>query len=219
MDLKAAARTLCDFGRKLVREGLVARTWGNLSIRLDEDYCLITPSGRRYEELSPLEMVKLKIDDLSYQGKIKPSSEKDLHARLYLMHPAIGAVIHTHQPQASSIAAARVDLPIIRKENRKLLGAMVPCAAYALPTSRALLKAVIKLYLKSDYNAILLANHGALCLGSHLDEAFIVAKTLEQSARDFIYKHFLQMSTSKKADPDELIHYYLAYQSKGKFHG
>jgi L-fuculose-phosphate aldolase len=219
MDPREAAQTLCEYGKKLVREGLVARTWGNFSIRLNHEYCLITPSGRNYEDLTPGEMVKVKVDDGTYQGELKPSSEKELHVRLYLLRPELGAIIHTHQPGASSIAAARKDLPIIKEENRKFLGTMVPCAAYALPTTRSLTKAVIRLCLTSYSPGILLANHGALCMGAHLEEAFMAAKKLEQSAWDFISMRFLTLSKSQKAGPEELIEYYRAHQSRGKSYG
>ena len=76
--------------------GLVQGTWGNLSIRLDDKYMLVTPSGLDYTRLTPADMVKVNISTLAYEGSLKPTSEKGLHAEVYKQRPDAGAVIHTH---------------------------------------------------------------------------------------------------------------------------
>ena len=76
MDINAAKKAVLAAGVKLVEAGLIARTWGNVSCRVDEDSFIITPSGRSYRSLTPADLVQVKISDLSYEGEIKPSSEK-----------------------------------------------------------------------------------------------------------------------------------------------
>ena len=78
---------LCEYGKKLVKTGLVQGTWGNLSIKLDDTYMLVTPSGLDYTRLTPADMVKVNISTLEYEGSLKPTSEKGLHAEVYKQRP------------------------------------------------------------------------------------------------------------------------------------
>ena len=84
-------------GKQLVESGLIARTWGNVSCRVSDTQFVITPSGRAYETLTPEEIVLVNIADLSYDGDVKPSSEKGIHASAYQLRPEVNFVIHTHQ--------------------------------------------------------------------------------------------------------------------------
>ena len=93
---KEARELIIQAGRKLLESGLVSRTWGNISARVSSTHFIITPSGLSYETLQPEQLVKVRIDDCSYEGKIKPSSEKGIHAAAYLHRPDTGFVIHTH---------------------------------------------------------------------------------------------------------------------------
>ena len=110
-----------DAGLKLVHEGLVARTWGNVSVRLDEERYVITPSGRDYDTLEPEEMVVVNLRTGDYEGHIKPSSERKVHAEIYRTRNDVGAVIHTHQTNASVVAAARREVPPILDDMVQLL--------------------------------------------------------------------------------------------------
>ena len=65
---------IIEGGLRLVKEGLVARTWGNISIRVDDTYMLITPSGRTYEDLTPEDIVLVNYHTSEHEGHIKPSS-------------------------------------------------------------------------------------------------------------------------------------------------
>lgn len=185
LSLEKAAESLVAFGKILAAEGLVARTWGNLSLRLG-DYMLITPSGLAYEDLVPASMVAVRFSDLSWEGDTKPSSEKDLHSRVYLANPECRAIFHTHQNHASALAATRRSFPVTKGEHRRVLGLTIPCADYALPTTTALAKAVERLIRDQWHPAVLLANHGTICMGSSPEHALELARTLEDFSRELI---------------------------------
>ena len=104
---------LVDYGNRLVACGLVQGTWGNISVRLDDRYMLATPSGLDYSRLTPEDMVKVDIETLKYEGDLKPTSEKGLHAAVYQRRPEIGAVIHTHAKYCCVFAAANQDMPCL----------------------------------------------------------------------------------------------------------
>jgi L-fuculose-phosphate aldolase len=176
-------------GQRLLAEGLVARTWGNVSVRADADHMLITPSGRAYEGMAPEDIVPVNLRTGSYDGSLKPSSEGKLHAEIYRTRSEIQAVIHTHQMNASTVAAARREVPPILDDMVQIIGPTVRVADYALPSTNKIVRVTVKAL--RGRMAALMANHGAVCLGRNLDEAFVVCQVLEKACKAFIEAEFL----------------------------
>ena len=170
--------------RQLLDRGLVVRTWGNISVRLDEERMLISPSGLPYEALRPQDFVEVRITDGSWSGDRKPSSERNLHAAVYRSRPEVASVVHTHQTFASALAATRIPEFPVDGAARGILGDVVPCAAYAMPTTKALARSVAAVAGATSARAILLANHGAVCVGDGIDDAIAVAEALETFAAE-----------------------------------
>lgn len=185
MDIEAIKKEVCAAGKMLLREGLVARTWGNVSIKVNDTQMVITPSGRKYDELTPEEMVLVDIYTLKYEGSLKPSSELKLHCQVYKTRPHIKAVIHTHQLYASIVAAAQKDVVVLEEEHQKILGAkIIKAAPYALPNTKKITVETANAIEQS--NAALMSNHGVVCIGTSLEHAFEVARTLEKACELFI---------------------------------
>jgi len=180
---------IIDGGKRLLTEGLVSRTWGNISIRVDETFMLITPSGREYKSLTGKDIVLVNYINSTYEGDIKPSSEKELHCEIYRTRKNINAVIHTHQMNASTVAAAHREVPPILDDQAQILGPSVRVADYALPSTKKLVKKTIKAL--EGRMAALLANHGAVCIGRDLEEAFVACQVLEKACKAFIEAEFL----------------------------
>jgi len=183
MDENQARQDLVMAGRRLAQSGLTVGTWGNLSCRLGT-YMLITPSGMDYTALRPGDMVPVDIHDLTWTGRYKPSTETPLHAAVYRTRPEINAVIHTHATFSSAVAAARRDIPPVLDDLVQIVGGGVKVVPYALPGTEDLVRHALAGL--EGRMAVLLANHGAVCLGRSLDEAFTVAQVLEKAARVFI---------------------------------
>ena len=183
---------LCDAGKRLLHSGLVSGTWGNLSHRVNDDWMIITPSGRDYELLTPEQMVLVNINEPiapANQEDLKPSAESGLHALIYKNRNEIQAIIHTHSPNASTVAASRREVPPLLDDMTQIIGPSVRVAEYALPSMKKLAKCALKAL--TGRFAVLLANHGAVCLGRDMDEAFVVCEILEKSCRTFIESEFL----------------------------
>ena len=213
MDINAAKKAVLAAGVKLVEAGLIARTWGNVSCRVDEDSFIITPSGRSYRSLTPADLVQVKISDLSYEGEIKPSSEKRIHAELYQLHPEMNFVIHTHQDNASVIAAT--GLKAIEVGGKyPTLGGRVICADYALPGTKALQKRVRTALEESKGQAVIMKHHGALCYGVDADETFRVASELEEACADFVINHYLKQSKAANYNLADLVAFALGENNK-----
>ena len=189
-------------GQLLLKQGLVARTWGNISARVSSTHFVITPSGRSYETLHPEDLVLVRIDDQAYEGTIKPSSEKGIHAAAYLHRPDAGVVIHTHQTYASCVSVDGQDLTDL---NNELLGDFVPCAAYGLPGTKTLLRHVDAVMVRyPTSNAILLHRHGALCMARDFDRAFEILQALEDTSRT-VFERTVTYSGIVAKDPENLL--------------
>lgn len=179
-ELNEAKALVIEAGKKLVETGLIARTWGNISARISDTQFIITPSGRPYETLTPDELVIVNIADCEYEGDIKPSSEKGVHADAFRLRPDVNFVIHTHQVNASALSPTGREIADFSAKAQKVLGPKVPVAEYGMPSTGMLRKAVAAaVEANPDCNAIIMKHHGAVCLGADYDEAFLVTETLE----------------------------------------
>lgn len=203
-------------GKKLLEEGLVSGTWGNVSIRIDDQKMAITPSGRPYEELTTADIVIVDYLTGRYDGNIKPSSEKDLHSEIYRKRKNINAVIHTHQVNASTVAAARREVPPILDDMAQIIGPGVRVADYALPSTKRIVRKTVKAL--DGRMAALMANHGAICLGRDINEAFLVCQVLEKACKAFIEAEFLGGAKSISKFEAHLMHqfYLRKYSSMSK---
>lgn len=199
MDILKAKQTVIEAGKLLVKEGLIQRTWGNVSCRVSDTQFVITPSGMDYLSLTPEKIVLVNVADCSYEGDIKPSSEKGIHAECYKLRPEVNFVIHTHQTYASLVGLAGLDINGIAGESADIIGDNVPVAAYGLPGTKTLRKGVVTALKRSSSKAALMIHHGALCVGADLDDAFRVANELEKVAKQRLLDRYAEL-TGKTAD-------------------
>lgn len=186
MDVQKARESVVLAGKQLVETGLIARTWGNVSCRIDANRFAITPSGMAYETLRPEDIVIVNIEDLEYEGNIKPSSEKGIHASVYKHKPQINFVIHTHQTNASVAGILGRDIEILKDEAKSLIGHKAILAGYGLPGTKKLRKNVTAAVTGFGGRAVLMGNHGALCFGKSREMTFEVAKALEAECQRFL---------------------------------
>lgn len=180
-----------EAGHELVEKKLIARTWGNISARLDDEYFVITPSGRAYEDLTPEDLVKVKISDCTYDGDIKPSSEKGIHQAAYVLRPDVNVVIHTHQFFASTVSAECKGTPF------------APCAAYGLSGTKKLRNNVAySIKQNPESKTILMARHGAMIMGEDFQHAFSLADDLEVKCETLVNERIPSMDTTDFRDLD-----------------
>lgn len=185
MELTDIKKQVIKAGIELSKSGLIARTWGNVSCRIDDNHFAITASGRNYLTLTEEEVVVVDMETLEYEGDIKPSSEKKLHKEVYRLKPNANFVIHTHQSNASAVAA--MGLPGVRLDKEYPgLGSFVLVADYGLPGTKKLCKNTAATVNEYDSQAVIMSNHGALCYGESYEEAFEVARNLEEACGKFL---------------------------------
>jgi len=189
MDHQIERELLVNAGLRLLHEGLVSRTWGNISIKVNDSEMLVTPSGKFYDDVTPNDMVLVNFKTNEYKSEIKPSSEFKMHSGIYNDRKDVNAIIHTHQMNASTCAAARREVPAVLDDLAQIVGPSVRVAEYALPSTNKIVKATVKAL--KGRNAALMANHGAVCVGRDIDEAFVVCQVLEKGCKAFIEAEFL----------------------------
>lgn len=201
-------KILKDSGVKLLENNLVQGTWGNSSIRIDEKYMFATPSGLDYLSLEEDDMAKVDIETLEWTGNKKPTSERGIHAAIYRSRPDVNAVIHSHPTYAGIFASARVPLPCDSEEMKAIFGGdEVRVAAYGLPGTKKLREGTVAAM--ESRNACFMANHGVLCCGKSMEEAFAVIDALEKSCREYIEKKVLEITGAKEYSEELLNDLYL----------
>lgn len=174
-------RDLCEIGRRLWQQSLVAATDGNLSVRLSDRHLLATPTSMSKGFMSPDEIVKIDMSGDAVGGFTRPSSEIRMHLAIYTDRPDVCAVVHAHPPTATGFAAARVAVPTeILTEATTFLGP-VAVVEYATPGTAELPEALLR-HVKG-HNLFLLANHGAVAVGRDIYEAAYRMEQLEHCAK------------------------------------
>lgn len=207
MDILEAKELVIRAGKELLAEGIIVRTWGNISCRISDTQFVITPSGLAYEDLTPEQIVLVNIADCSYEGDIKPSSEKGIHAEAYRLRPEVNFVIHTHQMQASVVGALGFDVNYVSEKSAKIVGNDVPLASYGLPGTGKLRAGVVAAIQRTESKAVLMAHHGALCMGKDYDEAHNVARELEVICEDCLKRKYNDLTGSVAETVSEIADY------------
>lgn len=176
-------RRLVQAGREMLEKKLTVETWGNLSLR-DPDTGLVylTPSAMPYHTITEGDVVVLDREGNLVEGGRKPTVEKELHLGLYRTRPELNAVIHTHPVHSQVFAVLRRPIPPIMDEAAQVIGGTVRVAGYALPGTKELADNVCRA-MEGRVRACLMANHGAVCVGESMEQAFKVCTVLEMTAQ------------------------------------
>ena len=188
-------RQVLEAAQKMLQQGLVVGTCGNVSLRLKPEggrqLLAITPSSRYYDLLTANDIPVVDFEAQPVEGDLLPSMETRLHIAIYQARRHIKAVIHSHPVFASAISVAGLDIPTIMEDQAALIGGEIKLAKPAPSGSQKLVENTIAAL--GDRNAVLLANHGAVAVGQTMREAFIICQLVERTAK--IY--YLALSLGK----------------------
>ncbi|HLM62431.1 MAG TPA: class II aldolase/adducin family protein, partial [Pyrinomonadaceae bacterium] len=176
MDEIQARRLIIEVGKLLYERSYVVSSDGNVSIRLDENRILATPTMTSKGRMTEDGLALTDLDGKPLNDK-KASSELAMHLLIYKMRPDIKAVCHAHPPHGTAFAVAglAIDQPIL-SEVILTLGC-VPLTGYGTPSTIELTESM-KPFVE-HHNALLMANHGAVAYGEDLWQAFDRLETLE----------------------------------------
>jgi L-fuculose-phosphate aldolase len=160
--------------------GLVVGTAGNVSGRQADGTICLTPSSTPYSDITAENLAIVDLDGNVVGGE-RPSTEKAMHLACYRAFPEVGGVVHCHPLHASMFAVARRPIPAVIEEVVVYVGGDIPIAEYAT-TGTEELAAEVTRHLH-DRAAVLMANHGLLCVGTSPSDALHVALVVEHTAR------------------------------------
>jgi L-fuculose-phosphate aldolase len=165
---------------RLVRDGLVVGSAGNISARVDAHHVVVTAGGVPYDKLEAADHPVVDVRDGSWEGPRKPTSELPLHLGVMASMPGVHAIVHTHSRHAAAFAVARIDLSFIMNENMGPAAEHVFVTPYAMPGTNELATAALATFARQPGSrACLLANHGVVAIGPDVDAAYLIAAQVE----------------------------------------
>ncbi|MEQ1786802.1 MAG: class II aldolase/adducin family protein, partial [Acidimicrobiales bacterium] len=167
--------------QKMLADGLVEGTSGNISGRLPDGLVCLSPSSVPYDTMTLDDLVVVDLDGTVVEGHRSPTTEKDLHLSTLRRYPELGAVIHTHAVYATMFALAHEPIPAVIEEVVVYVGGDVPCCDYK-GTGTADLGEEVAARL-ADRGAALLANHGLVTCASSPEKALHNAALVERTAK------------------------------------
>ena len=197
-------KDICEVGRRVYQRGFVAANDGNISIRLEADRVLCTPTGVSKGYLNEDMLAICDMDGEQVAGSMKISSEIRMHLEIYKMRADVSAVVHAHPPTATGFAVAGIELTkCVLPEVIVSLGG-IPLADYGTPGGPDIVEPMKPLL--RDYDAVLMANHGVVTLGSHVMDAHFKMETVEHFAKIALVAQQLgAVHTLADKDVDDLI--------------
>lgn len=202
MEESLARKTIIEVGKLMYERAYVVSSDGNVSIRLDENRVIASPTMTCKGRMTEDGLAITNMDGKALNDK-KASSELAMHLLIYKMRPDVKAVCHAHPPHGSAFAVAglAIDQPIL-SEVILTLGC-VPLTAYGTPSTNELTDAMIPFV--THHNALLMANHGAVAYGDNLWQAFDRLETLEHTAKISILSRALGGPNNLPSDAIEKL--------------
>ena len=183
-DSKELKQQLCDYGRRAYAKGLVSANDGNLSVRLNENHILCTPTLQCKGFMEPEDICTVDLDGRHVAGEKRPTSEIKLHLQVYRRRSDVRSVIHTHPPHVTAFAVCGEPIPSGLLAEPEIFLGEVPTAKYATPGSNEFSETIIPLVDRT--NTIVLANHGMISYERDLERALWLTEILEAYCRTLI---------------------------------
>lgn len=212
--LEELKKQVCEANLKLVAEGLVVQTFGNVSgIDRDSNNVVIKPSGLDYDAMKPKHMVVVSLETgQTVEGDLRPSSDTASHLELYRAFGQIGGIVHTHSVHATAWAQARREIPPLGTTHADYFHGPVPCTRMMSPeeiadnyeanTGRVIVERFADVR-PADFPGVLVAAHGPFAWGSSPDNAVQNAAILEYLAR--LAGETIRIEAYPKPIPRELL--------------
>jgi len=182
-------REIIRCGALLHTSGFIAATDGNLSVRLDDNRVLVTPTGMSKGMMKTSDLVIVDMEGRKLKGRREVTSEIGMHLLVYRMRPDVNAVVHAHPRTATGFAAAGIALnqPLVCEVVIGL--GQIPLAPYGTPGTPELAETLKPLI--PDFDAILMANHGVVAYGTDLQSAYMKMETVEHFSQITLVTHLL----------------------------
>ena len=180
-------KQIIKFSKKLNSTNLSALRSGNISVRVREkgvDGFYITPSGMRYDDLKPSDIVFVSLEG-RFDKKRKPSSEWRFHQDIYVNKKEAKAIVHAHSTCATAVSTHQRSIPAFHYMVAVAGGEDIKCTKYATFGTRKLSNNILSAL--KNRSACLIGNHGQIAFGENLEKAFELAQEIENICHQYIY--------------------------------
>jgi L-ribulose-5-phosphate 4-epimerase len=212
MLLPELRRVVCDLHAELPRNNLVAWTSGNISARDPESgLVVIKPSGVKFPDLTPENMVVVSLDGKVVQGDYKASSDTASHCYIYRHMPHVNGIVHTHSRYATAFAILGREIPCVTTAMGDEFGGPIPCGGFALIGGEEIGQVVVETLSGTNSPSCLLQNHGVFATGKDAESAVKAAVMTEDNAA--IVWTALQIGTPITIAEEDIAKLYDRYQN------
>ncbi|MCB8925862.1 MAG: L-ribulose-5-phosphate 4-epimerase [Ardenticatenaceae bacterium] len=210
--LEKLRQMVCDLHAELPNNNLVAWTSGNISARDPEtNLVVIKPSGIKFPDLTPENMVVVNINGEIVEGEYKASSDTASHCYIYRHTPQVNGIVHTHSRYATAFATHGRSIPCITTAMGDEFGGDIPCGGFALIGGEEIGQVVVETLKDSRSPACLLQSHGVFTVGPTAEKAVKAAVMTEDNAA--IAWTSLQMGTPLTIAQSDIDKLYDRYQN------
>ncbi len=177
-------RQICEIGKRMYDRRMAWANDGNISVRLNENEFLCTPTGVSKGFMTPECICRVDLEGsvISAEEGFGPSSEMKMHMRVYRKRPDVGAVVHAHPVYATAFAIEGIPLKQPILPEAVLVFGYVPVVPYGTPSTKEIPDA-LEPYLER-FEAVLLESHGALTWAAGLEAAYMKMESLEFYAEE-----------------------------------
>jgi L-ribulose-5-phosphate 4-epimerase len=216
--LSEVRASVAELHAELLRWGLVVWTAGNVSARVPAaDLFVIKPSGVRYDELTPANMIVCDLDGQVVEGSHSPSSDTAAHAYVYRAMPEVGGIVHTHSTYATAWAARGEAIPCVLTGMADEFGGEIPVGPFALIGNDDIGRGIVETLSGHRSRAVLMRSHGVFTIGPDATAAVKAAVMCEDVARTIhIARALGEPLKIEPADIDRLYdRYHNVYGQRG----
>ncbi len=183
MKLETLRAEVCALHDELPRNNLVAWTSGNISARDPQSgLIVIKPSGVRFQDLTPANMVIVDLDGAVVEGELSPSSDTASHCYVYRHLPQVNGIVHTHSRYATAFATLGRAIPCITTAMADEFGGPIPCGGFALIGGEQVGEQIVQALSGTRSPACILQNHGVFATGPTVEKAVQAAIMTEDNA-------------------------------------
>ncbi len=187
MSFDAARQDVWKHARGMWEAGLVDGSAGNVSCRVQEhpNLIAITPTAVRYEDLVVDDVAIVdRSTGAAHELSRAPSYELPMHLEIYRALPRVQAIVHTHSPFVTTLSILRRPLPPVIDEMMLYFGGTIEVSEYAFTGLPQVGRNAVAAL--GDRTAVILANHGNVCVGQTLEQALHLATVMESCARVYV---------------------------------
>lgn len=176
MQYRKIAEDICEIGRRMYNRGLAASNDGNISVKVDDNKILISPTMTSKGFMNPEDIVLIDMEGNVLEGSKRPSSEFLLHTTVYKNRNDIKSVVHAHPVTVCAFAITGRNVTMKYMPEAVMSLGEFYVADYAKPGTNKLAESIMP-YVK--YNGCILSNHGAVTWADDLFKAYYLMEQLE----------------------------------------